>query len=119
MIAGGFDDLLKVRTGDLTAYRHVLGEKISALPQVAQSSTYVAMEAGKDEAGKLGCAVPTEQFCPVVAPLGPCADAPGHAGSAAARHHPHRRPALRAGGMGERSGRKAGSFDPGANGSPR
>ena len=95
MIAGGFDDLLKVRTGDLTAYRHVLGEKISALPQVAQSSTYVAMEAGKDEAGKLGCAVPTEQFCPVVAPLGPCADAPGHAGSAAARRHPHRRPAAR------------------------
>ena len=54
MIAGGFDYLLKVRTGDITAYRHVLGEKISALPFVAQSSTYVAMEAVKDEAGELG-----------------------------------------------------------------
>lgn len=54
MIAGGFDYLLKVRTGDITAYRHVLGEKISALPHVAQSSTYVAMEAVKDEAGELG-----------------------------------------------------------------
>ena len=54
MIAGGFDYLLKVRTGDITAYRRVLGEKISALPHVAQSSTYVAMEAVKDEAGELG-----------------------------------------------------------------
>ncbi len=54
MIAGGFDYLLKVRTGDITAYRQVLGEKISALPHVAQSSTYVAMEAVKDEAGELG-----------------------------------------------------------------
>ena len=54
MIAGGFDYLLKVRTGDIAAYRHVLGEKISALPHVAQSSTYVAMEAVKDEAGELG-----------------------------------------------------------------
>jgi Lrp/AsnC family leucine-responsive transcriptional regulator len=53
MIAGGFDYLLKVRTGGITAYRHVLGEKISALPHVAQSSTYVAMEAVKDEAGEL------------------------------------------------------------------
>ena len=43
-----------VGTGDITAYRHVLGEKISALPYVAQSSTYVAMEAVKDEAGELG-----------------------------------------------------------------
>lgn len=54
MIAGGFDYLLKVRTRDIAAYRQVLGEKISALPHVAQSSTYVAMEAVKDEAGELG-----------------------------------------------------------------
>ena len=54
MIAGGFDYLLKVRTGDIAAYRRVLGEKISALPHVAHSSTYVAMEAVKDEAGELG-----------------------------------------------------------------
>ncbi|HSF95845.1 MAG TPA: Lrp/AsnC ligand binding domain-containing protein [Thermohalobaculum sp.] len=54
MIASRFDYLLKVRTADITAYRHVLGEKISALPHVAQTSTYVAMEAVKDEAGELG-----------------------------------------------------------------
>ena len=53
MIAGGFDYLLKVRTGDIAAYRQVLAEKISALPHLAQSSTYVAMEAVKDEAGEL------------------------------------------------------------------
>jgi Lrp/AsnC family leucine-responsive transcriptional regulator len=54
MIASRFDYLLKVRTGDITAYRHVLGEKISALPYVAHTSTHVAMEAVKDEAGELG-----------------------------------------------------------------
>lgn len=54
MIASRFDYLLKVRTGDIAAYRAVLGEKISALPFVAQTSTYVAMEAVKDEAGELG-----------------------------------------------------------------
>jgi len=54
MIASRFDYLLKVRTGDIVAYRQVLGEKISALPHVAQTSTYVAMEAVKDEAGELG-----------------------------------------------------------------
>jgi Lrp/AsnC family leucine-responsive transcriptional regulator len=54
MIASRFDYLLKVRTGDIAAYRQVLGEKISALPHVAQTSTYVAMEAVKDEAGELG-----------------------------------------------------------------
>ncbi len=54
MIASRFDYLLKVRTGDIAAYRRVLGEKISALPHVAQTSTYVAMEAVKDEAGELG-----------------------------------------------------------------
>jgi Lrp/AsnC family leucine-responsive transcriptional regulator len=53
MIASRFDYLLKVRTGDIAAYRQVLGEKISALPHVAQISTYVAMEAVKDEAGEL------------------------------------------------------------------
>jgi Lrp/AsnC family leucine-responsive transcriptional regulator len=48
MIAGGFDYLLKVRTEDIAAYRRLLGETISALPHVAQTSTYVAMEAVKD-----------------------------------------------------------------------
>lgn len=50
MIAGGFDYLLKVRTDNITSYRKLLGEQISALPHVAQTSTYVAMEAIKDSA---------------------------------------------------------------------
>lgn len=50
MIAGSFDYLLKVRTADMTSYRAVLGERISSLPFVAQTSTYVAMEAVKDAA---------------------------------------------------------------------
>ncbi len=48
MIASRFDYLLKVRTADIQAYRRVLAERISALPHVAQTSTYVAMEAVKD-----------------------------------------------------------------------
>ena len=44
MIASRFDYLLKVRTADIQAYRRVLGERISALPHVAATSTYVAME---------------------------------------------------------------------------
>ncbi|MDW4496639.1 Lrp/AsnC ligand binding domain-containing protein [Sulfitobacter sp. D35] len=48
MIAGNFDYLLKVRTGDMTAYRRFLGETISTLPHVAGTSTYVAMEAVKE-----------------------------------------------------------------------
>ena len=48
MIAGGFDYLLKVRTRDIGDYREVLAEQISRLPHVAQSSTYVSMEAIKD-----------------------------------------------------------------------
>lgn len=48
MIASSFDYLLKVRTKDIAAYRRVLGERISALPHVAQTSTFVAMETIKD-----------------------------------------------------------------------
>ncbi|PTW51948.1 Lrp/AsnC family transcriptional regulator [Rhodovulum kholense] len=50
MIAGGFDYLLKVRTADMASYREVMAERISALPHVANSSTFVAMEAVKDAA---------------------------------------------------------------------
>jgi Lrp/AsnC family leucine-responsive transcriptional regulator len=50
MIAGGFDYLLKVRTADMAAYREVMAERISGLPHVANSSTFVAMEAVKDTA---------------------------------------------------------------------
>lgn len=48
MIAGPFDYLLKVRTRDIADYRRVLGEKLTALPHVASSSTYVMMEAVKE-----------------------------------------------------------------------
>ncbi len=48
MIASRFDYLLKVRTADIQEYRRVLGEKLSALPHVASTSTYVAMEAVKE-----------------------------------------------------------------------
>ena len=44
MIASSFDYLLKVRTSDIRKYRIVLGEKISNLPYVASTSTFVAME---------------------------------------------------------------------------
>ncbi|WP_274609018.1 Lrp/AsnC family transcriptional regulator [Mesorhizobium sp. L-8-10] len=48
MMAASFDYLLKIRTRDIAAYRKVLGERISALPHVAQTSTFVAMETVKD-----------------------------------------------------------------------
>jgi Lrp/AsnC family transcriptional regulator, leucine-responsive regulatory protein len=51
MIASRFDYLLKVRTADIQAYRQVLAERLSALPHVASTSTYVAMEAVKDLGG--------------------------------------------------------------------
>ncbi len=49
MIAGAFDYLLKVRTADIRRYRIVLGEKISALPHVASTSTFVVMQSVKDK----------------------------------------------------------------------
>lgn len=48
MIAGNFDYLVKVRTADLEAYRQVLGEKITSLPNVKQTSTFVVLEDVKD-----------------------------------------------------------------------
>ena len=48
MIAGQFDYLLKVRTKDINAFRATLGERISTLPFVANTSTHVVMEAVKD-----------------------------------------------------------------------
>ena len=48
MIAGGFDYLLKVRTKDMISFRTVLGEHISTLPHVVQTSTFVVMENIKD-----------------------------------------------------------------------
>ncbi|GGO87037.1 ArsR family transcriptional regulator [Marinobacterium nitratireducens] len=48
MIAGGFDYLLKVRTRDMASYRSVLGEKLSTLPHVLQTTTFVVMENVKE-----------------------------------------------------------------------
>lgn len=53
MIAGRFDYLLKIRTHDIRRYRDVLGEKISALPFVASTSTSVVMETVKEAWGTL------------------------------------------------------------------
>jgi Lrp/AsnC family leucine-responsive transcriptional regulator len=50
MIASSFDYLLKVRTSDIRRYRSVLGEQISALPHVASTSTFVAMETIRESA---------------------------------------------------------------------
>jgi Lrp/AsnC family leucine-responsive transcriptional regulator len=50
MIASSFDYLLKVRTADIRRYRWVLGEKISSLPHVASTSTFVAMETVSESA---------------------------------------------------------------------
>ncbi len=50
LIAGAFDYLLKVRTSGMSAYREVLAERLSTLPHVANTSTYVAMQAVKEEA---------------------------------------------------------------------
>ena len=49
LIAGNFDYLLKVRTADMRSYRRVLAEKLSTLPGVSATSTYVAMEAVKED----------------------------------------------------------------------
>ncbi len=48
MMAASFDYLLKVRVRDMNAYRTVLAEKISRLPHVASTSTFVAMQAVKE-----------------------------------------------------------------------
>ena len=48
MIAGGFDYLIKVRTSDIFAYRQVLGEQLSRLPNVASTSTYISMQSVVD-----------------------------------------------------------------------
>lgn len=45
MIAGGFDYLLKVRSRDMRHFRAIMAEKISALPFIHATSSYVSMEA--------------------------------------------------------------------------
>ena len=50
MVAGGFDYLLKLRLTGMDAYRAVL-TRIVDLPGVAQTHTYVAIEAIKQDTG--------------------------------------------------------------------
>ena len=45
MIAGGFDYQIKIRSRDMAHFRQVMAEKISTLPYVTSTSSYVAMEA--------------------------------------------------------------------------
>ncbi|WP_420003233.1 Lrp/AsnC family transcriptional regulator [Arenibacterium sp. LLYu02] len=51
MLASHFDYLLKVRCRSMSDYRAILGEKISSLPHVSSTSTYMSMQAVKDDAG--------------------------------------------------------------------
>ena len=44
MVAGGFDYLIKIRCADMQHYQRVLGEKLAAIPLVAQTHTYVVIE---------------------------------------------------------------------------
>ena len=48
MMAGGYDYLLKVRTRDMKAYRYFLGDVLSDLPGVDQTSTFPVMEQVKE-----------------------------------------------------------------------
>jgi Lrp/AsnC family leucine-responsive transcriptional regulator len=50
LIAGGYDYLLKIRFSDMESYRLVL-EKIGALPDISQTSTYMVTEHIKQDSG--------------------------------------------------------------------
>lgn len=50
LIAGNFDYLMKIRTQSMSDYRRVLAEQISTLPHISNTSTYVAMQAVKENA---------------------------------------------------------------------
>lgn len=45
MIAGGFDYQIKLRSRDMAHFRQIMAEKISTLPYVNSTTSYVAMEA--------------------------------------------------------------------------
>ena len=49
LIAGNYDYLLKVRTHGMSDYRAVLADHVSKLPHVAGTSTFVAMQAIKED----------------------------------------------------------------------
>lgn len=45
MIAGGFDYQIKLRSRDMAHFRWIMAEKISTLPYITSTTSYVAMEA--------------------------------------------------------------------------
>ncbi len=51
MVAGGFDDLLKVRVPDMGAYRRFLGEVLSKVPGIRETHSYAVMERVKESRG--------------------------------------------------------------------
>lgn len=48
MMLGGYDFLLKIRTRNMKTYRELLGDVLSELPGIAQTSTFPVMETVKD-----------------------------------------------------------------------
>ncbi len=48
MLSGGYDYLLKIRTKNMSTFRELLGDVISDLPGVLQTSTYPVMEQVKE-----------------------------------------------------------------------
>lgn len=48
MVAANFDYLLKVRSKSMDDYRRILAEKISGLPHVRSTSTFMVMEVVKE-----------------------------------------------------------------------
>jgi Lrp/AsnC family leucine-responsive transcriptional regulator len=50
LIAGQFDYLLKIRCQNMRAYRQILADVVSNLPNVASTSTHVSMQGVKDRA---------------------------------------------------------------------
>ncbi len=50
MVAGGFDYLVKLRIGNMEAYRGVLA-KLVDLPGIAQTHTYIVIENVKEDSG--------------------------------------------------------------------
>ena len=48
MVAGGFDYLLKVRVGDMAAYRAFLGDVLAKVPGIRETRSYAVMERVKE-----------------------------------------------------------------------
>jgi len=48
MVGGGFDYILKTRTESMGAYRRLMEERLSDIPEIASTNSYFVMEAVKD-----------------------------------------------------------------------